>query len=284
MSEIGTSANSLLPELTSGKDFSFPNIDLNDPDFNFEPDENSPIYQDIVRLTNADLTTGVEGTGTFDAIMSSIRAHLMDEYQKSRITGADYVKAYIELTAAALQSGVSFLLSRDNAFWQAALAQAQAQRAQAEVVTARVGLATARAQLAIAKFQALTAEVAYATGKAELAKAGVEYDTGRYQLDNLLPAQLTSVIEQTNASRGQTSDTRLDGSNVVGSIGKQKDLYDQQITSYKRDSELKAFKVWTDTWTVSKTVDEGLETPPGLTNADITEIAAIVRLNNNLGS
>lgn len=282
MSNIGTSANSLLPELTSGKDFSFPDIDLNDPDFDWSPDPDDPIFSEIQKLTNADLTVGVAGDGTFDIIMTSMRAHLLDEYEKTRITGADYVKAYIELTAASLQTGATFLLQRDNAFWQAAMARAQAQRAEVEVVTAKVSLQTARAQLAIAKFQALSAEVEYALGKANLAKAGVEYDTGAYQLANLLPAQLTSVTEQTNAARAQTLDTRLDGAVVKGSIGKQKELYDQQITSYQRDSEVKAAKIYSDAWTVMKTIDEGLDAPTSFTNVNIAKVLAHIQSNNNL--
>lgn len=283
MSTIGDSANSLLPELTSGKDFSFPDIDLNDPDFEWEQDPNDPIFGNITKLTNADLTTGeVGGSGTFDTVMTSIRAHLLDEYEKTRITGADYVKAYIELTAASLQTGASFLLQRDNAFWQAALARAQAQRAEIEVVVAKVGLQTARAQLAIAKFQALSAEVEYALGKANLAKAGVEFDTGKYQLEQILPAQKDSVIEQANAARAQTSDTRFDGQTVTGSVGKQKDLYTQQITSYQRDSEVKAAKIYSDAWTVMKTIDEGLPAPGSFANSNLDTVMNRIQINNGL--
>jgi hypothetical protein len=49
--------------------------------------------------------------------------------------------------------------------------------------------------------------------------------------------------------------SRTDGALIVGSIGKQKALYDQQITSYKRDAEHKATKLFTDTWITQKTLD-----------------------------
>lgn len=282
VSTIGTSANSLLPELTSGKDFSFPNIDLNDPDFELPSNTGNPIFDNITKLTNADLTTGVDGTGTFDVMMSSVRAHLLDEYEKDRITGAEYVKAYIELTAASMQSGVSFLLQRDNTFWQAALAQANAQRAQVEVITAKVALQISRAQLAAAKFQALTSEVQYALGKAELAKAGVEFDTVKYQLDNILPIQKDNAVEQANVARAQTSETRFDGTSVLGSVGKQKELYAQQITSYRRDGEVKAAKLYVDAWTVMKTIDEGLDPPTSFTNANLQKVLTHIQSNNDL--
>lgn len=320
MSSIGNSANSLLPELTSGKDFSAPDINLNDPSFDWSLDPNDPINGPVTKLTLADLTSGdVGGSGSFDTIMTSMRAHLLDEYEKNRITGADYVKAYIELTSASLQTGATFLLEKENSFWQAAVTKAQALRAQVEAVTSKVNLQIARAQLATAKFQAFTAEVNYALGKAELAKSGIAYDDAKYRYDNILPvekdmavaqkntatfqlenilpverdtatyqlrsilpAQRDSVIEQANAARAQTLNTRFDGQVVVGSVGKQKDLYTQQITSYQRDSEVKAAKIYSDAWTVMKTIDEGLDAPTAFTNTNLDKVMTHIQSNNGL--
>lgn len=80
----------------------------------------------------ADLTTKSTETGAFDAIMASVYSHLGGEFEKGRITGADYTKAYIELTAAVLTTSVQFLLGKDAAYWQAILIRQQAINAEAQ--------------------------------------------------------------------------------------------------------------------------------------------------------
>jgi hypothetical protein len=267
-------ANELLPLLTEGKDFSFPDIDLDDPSFEL-PDDTGDLYGPLVKLTNADLTQKIiNGNGTFDVIMTALNAHLADQFDKGRITGNDYTTAYIGMTQTAMSGGIQFLLQRDQAFWQSALVQAQAQKAAVDLVTARVGLKTALAGLAVAKSQAWQAEVEYATSKIKLAEESVTYDNAVKQ--GIL------ISEQGEAARAQTLDTRTDGSTVEGSVGKQKDLYDQQITSYQRDAEVKAAKLYTDAWTVMKTIDEGLVPPTSFTNDNLQIVLGHIQANNDL--
>jgi hypothetical protein len=192
-----------------------------------------PSYE-VPRITNADLTTKViDGTGTFDFLMSAFRVHLKGEFDAGRITGAQYTEAYIALTSAAMQNATQFLLGRDAAFWQAVAAQQQAK-------------------------------------------------TAAYTLEQVLPLQKQLAQEQLEAARAQTLDTRSDGTPVTGSVGAQKDLYRQQITSYKRDAEIKAAKVFTDAWTVQKTVDEGLDPPVQFSNANLDVILNKIRTENDL--
>lgn len=122
-------------------------------------------------------------------------------------------------------------------------------------------------------------------------KAGQEItnNTATYNLSNLLPKQAENLVfqgemlkEQTEAQRAQTLDVRKDGSVVVGVLGKQKDLYKQQITSYQRDSEVKAGKLFTDAWITMKTIDEGLLPPNGFTNTSLDTILTALKTNNNL--
>ena len=182
---------------------------------------------DLPSISLADLTTKVgENTAVFDGIMSSVYSHLGSEFEKGRITGADYVKAYIELTGTALSGAVQFLLGKDAAYWQAILVRQQAINAE---------------------------------------------------------AQKALIIEQTEVQRAQTLNTRLDGvTTVAGAIGKQKDLYTQQITSYLRDSELKAAKIFSDAWITQKTLDEGLLPPTSFTNVSLETVLLAIKANNNL--
>ena len=86
--------------LTSiGQDFMVQMPDLTSGDFQIPSRVGNPLYDAVQRADIAELTQGVvDGTGAFDKVMSSVKAHLEDQFQKGRITGDQYVKAYIEMT------------------------------------------------------------------------------------------------------------------------------------------------------------------------------------------
>ena len=275
-------ANELLPSVLNGKSFPLPTVDLNSAAFQL-PAATGPLFANITKLTNADLTSGVVGgSGVFDALMAGIDAHLKREYEANRITGAEYSKVYIALVEAALSNATQFLLAREQAYWQAEGAKYQAQTQMFGVVSAKVGVETAKVQLQLASYQAMGAEADYALTKIKLATEDVSYGTAKYALTNIAPEQLKLVKEQAEAQRAQTLDTRSDGGAVTGSIGKQKDLYTQQITSYQRDAEVKAAKMFIDSWITQKTIDEALTAPSTLQNASVDAILSDIKTLNGL--
>jgi hypothetical protein len=273
-----TEANALMTSLLAGVTFDIPVPDLSGPEYEIPTVDELPVP---ASLTNADLTTGaVNGTGTFDQIMKSILAHLGAEYDKGRITGEQLTKAYIEAAPAMLGNAVQFLLGRDQAYWGAVAAKEQAKIAMAEFVTTRVKLEIAKTELAAKQYEAKTTEAAYALTKLKLATESIQYCIAKFQLDEMLPVQKTLLTEQMEAQRAQTMDTRSDGvTPVVGVLGKQKELYAQQITSYKRDAETKAAKLFTDAWITQKTIDEGLLPPTQFSNANLDVILNRMRVN-----
>lgn len=263
MSESTVLADSLLDALLVGEDLEIPVITLEDPAFNPPSIVNSPLYTTVPRLTNADLTSGeVGGDGTYDAIMQAQSIHLKEEYEAGRITGAEYTKAYIALAQAAMGQAVQFLLGKDQAYWASINAQMQA-------LTATVQLRTAKAQLAVALNEVKNQRVVFALNKLKLAN-----EDGQYAIQK----------EQTQAARAQTADTRSDtGATIVGAIGKQKQLYDQQITSYQRSSQLNAGKVYSDAWIALKSIAEGTDVPTAFTVANINEVLSHIQTDNGLG-
>lgn len=269
-------ANRLLEELTKGDDFTLPDIDMSGPEWDIPGGDDSPIFGAIDKISNESLTTReVGGSGTFDALMESAHNHLKAEFKANRITGGEYTKAYIAMMESCMSNAVQFLLGRDQAYWAAAMAQIQA-------VTARVQLATTKAQFVLAKIQALSAKSEYALTKMKIATESETYCAALFNASQMLPQQLKLITEQTEAQRAQTLDTRTDGAVVKGSVGKQKELYSQQITSYQRDAEVKASKLFTDAWITQKTIDEGLNPPNGFTNASIDTILTKLKSNNGL--
>lgn len=269
-------ANRLLEELTKGDDFTLPDVDMTGPEWDIPGGDASPIFGAIDKISNESLTTReVGGSGTFDALMESAHNHLKAEFKANRITGGEYTKAYIAMMESCMSNAVQFLLGRDQAYWAAAMAQIQA-------VTARVQLATSKAQFVLAKIQALSAKSEYALTKMKIATESETYCAALFNVSQMLPQQLKLLTEQTEAQRAQTLDTRSDGATITGSVGKQKELYSQQITSYQRDAEVKASKLFTDAWITQKTIDEGLNPPNGFTNASIDTILTKLKSNNGL--
>lgn len=302
-----TDANALLTSLTADDTFVIPSVDLSDPAFNIPGGSDAAWYQAIAKLTNGDLTTkDVNGTGTFDVVMAGLSAQLKEEYNKNRISGAEYTKAFIAMAQTAMQFSVQFLLGRDQAFWQGIQAQIQAVSARVELETAKLRYATVQLEVLISKANYALTKIKLSTEDANFGAAKYNIDTllplqfatGSYNLNYMLPQQLAQseqqVIllqkqealtnEQTESARAQTMDTRLDGTTpVVGLLGKQKDLYNQQIDSYKRDSEVKAAKIWSDAWITMKTMDEGLLPPDPLKNSNFKNVLMTLAATNSLG-
>ena len=430
-------ANDLIDSLLAGKDFTVPNVELNADSLKLPTGSNNEMYASILRLNVSDLTQEkVGGTGAFDALMTSVKAHLREEYEKGRITGAEYTKAYAELVTATMANATQFLLGKDQVYWTSQLSQIQS-------VTAMLQMESERVKLAALKFDALTSEANYALTKLKLANEDAQYcinkynleqmlpaqkalldaqvlgqvanndkaryelinmlpkqseglglandgklienntatynlssilpkqaamleaqrdgqviqnDQGRYTLQNLMPVQLEKLVadiegvqvntdiarynlsvllpvqhltakytleqmmpsqkamvdsqkqgqdianqvasynkeftvpqqyqllkEQTETQRAQTADNRSDGATVVGYVGKQKDLYSQQIDSFKRDAEIKAAKLMSDGWMTQKTIDEAALTPASFQQNMVDAVLQRVKTNNGLG-
>lgn len=340
-----------------GEDFVLPPVDLSGADYAM-PDGAGILYNDPTRLTNEELTTGVvAGSGTFDILMKSMKEHLKEEYDRGRITGAEYSKTYISLTTAALSTATQFLLGRDQGYWSAVLSQMQARRAEVDAVTAKVQLEISKAELQMAYFGAQKSEADFALTKMQLANADAQfemilkqhdqvtaqtsltgkqeaqivyqtanilpeqkrqtayqtdfilksqYDTSQYNLTtilpvqkatldkdlatktftltDILPAQKTLIEEQGEVQRSQTLDNRSDGAIIKGSTGKQKDLYAQQIDSYKKDHQYKVAKMYMDAWLTQKTILETLDPFTEIMNPEINSVMGSLREAASLGT
>ena len=268
-------SSEILNNLTNGLDFSLPDIDWDDDKYQIPDSIWEGLKDDLPTITTEELTSRQpRGTGVFDAIMESISNHLKEEYKANRITGAEYTKAYVAMAQAALSNAVQFLLNKDKARWDALAAQMQA-------LLSAVNFNTAKVQYEIARSQALLNKAQYANAVIQLAGADAQFAQINKNIEQITH-QIDLIDEQMESARAQTLDTRTDNQPVVGSIGKQKELYDQQITAYKRDAELNAAKVFSDAWITQKTIDEGLTAPDMLQNETVNEVLQSIKTNNNI--
>ena len=405
-----TNANQLYGTLVDENDFKFPEIDLNGDQFKIPGETGNPLFDKVKPVDLVQLTTRtIGGDGVFDALMDAVNVHLFKELQAQRISGRDYADVYTASIQSAMGQAVSFLMSKDNAYWQAIMTQANARTAEINAVTARIDLENTKLEYFTRKATAKTAAADYALKKIQLSLADADYcikllekmaltldveektytnanmlplqkeqleeavnqikaqilgmtwdnrlkqgeveemmpkriemldsqmktadverrsaeynmnfvlpkqmllvseqaeaaraqtlgnrsdgtpvagvlgwdnRTKEFTLDRLMPAQHQLGLEQVEGARAQTMDTRTDGTtNVVGLIGKQKDLYTQQITSYQRDAEVKAARMFIDTWVTQKTIDEGLLAPTNFQNSSIDAILGKLKITNNL--
>lgn len=216
--------------------------------------DRSPLKRELCPIDNDDLVSRqTTEKAIFDQVMANIYKHIDKEFQKNRITGSEYTRAYIAMTEAALSASVQFLLNKDQSYWEAVTAQMNA-------ITARIQVDIAAKDLELKEQELLNQQK---------------------QLE-LMEEQLKLLQEQMESQRAQTLNTRSDGIPVAGLIKAQKDLYLQQIDSYKRDAETKLGKMLIDTWTTQKTVDEGLVAPTEVSNAKLNTLIANLRTNNSI--
>lgn len=271
----------ILENVTKGVDFTVPNVDFDDPAFTIPPGLADALQRVPEQLTIGLLTERkVDGEGCFDQIMTALKAHLKEEYEAGRITGAEYTKAYIAMMQEALQQAVQFLLGKDNAYYTALGTQAQALASNIDAYTAKVKLAIAQSQANLVKAQ-------YAGEVIKLGATDKQTDL-TIQQTKLVEAQTAVqvqqkelLVEQTEQAHAQVSDTQLDGiTPVTGYTGNQNSLLKQQVQAFKNDHVIKGAKIFADSFATQLSMSTATVDGTGLDAAGIN--TAITNLQNSL--
>ena len=126
----------------------------------------------------------------------------------------------------------------------------------------------------MAKEEVLKAKVALAKLKAETSTLAAQYANTKLQL---------SVIqEQLESARSATLNTRTDGTTVVGTSGKQKDVMSQQIIAFKQKAGIDAANIASNAWITSKGMNDAVEAPPSMQNAALNNVVDQVYANAGL--
>lgn len=195
-------------------------------------------------ITVDQLTTEeIAGSGVFDKLMNVCSLHVKEEFNSGRIKGDQYANVYLGAMTAVLQQSVTFLLQEQAAGLQADLLAEQIANAQKEN-------------------ELLTEQKAKLQQEVELLKQKLYTEQSQ-----ILDATSTTPVA-TPANTG-----------IVGVIGKQKALYNNQSDGFIRDAEQKAAKMVFDHLAVSAST-----TTPPITplNEDPAAggSAATTRINN----
>ena len=153
-------AKEMLANIIGEKNFDIDDIEWDDSKVTVPEDLMSKWKTDVDPVTIEELTSRQAfGSGIFDALMQSVHNHLKIEYDKNRITGAEYATTYTKLTEAAMANAVQFCLQKNQAYFQGILAQAQAISAG---IQAQIAAISAKVQLAKVKAEALGVAAQYA--------------------------------------------------------------------------------------------------------------------------
>ena len=226
-------------------------------------DKNHSIYTDTTEINLSDLTnkTPTEaGTGVLDVLMNSVKLHLQEEYDKNRLSGAEYATVYVALTDSVINNSVQFLLNKDKVKWDAINAQVTAIKANTDLAKARIEYETTMVAKAVAEAQ-------LATGKINLKATEVNIQKLEYEVDNLLNKQNELLKAQVAKEYAATEDKPVKWSatgelvdavgEVGGVIGKQKAIYEQQEKSFKQDTINNTVNQLHSTW--AATITNGLD-------------------------
>lgn len=190
----------------------------------------------------------VDGMGVFDLLMKANKAHLEEEFNKSRIRGPEYATVYLGMLESTMQHALAFFVQQRKLGLEAELLAIQKQIAEVELEKTRVEL-----EIAQLNAQKIPAEIAVL--QAQKCKLDAEYDVLIGQ--KLKVAQETALLTQKVATeKAQTVGAGVDPDSV---IGKQKLLYKAQTDGFARDAEQKAAQVLIGTWNARRTTDEGTE-------------------------
>ena len=81
----------------------------------------------LADLTN-EIVTPTEGDGILDILLEKMEARLQEQFDAGRITGSDFATVYSQSFAQVLQNSINFLLNKDKAAMDAAIAEATVEK------------------------------------------------------------------------------------------------------------------------------------------------------------
>lgn len=190
-------------------------------------------------INTADLTTQViDGTGVFDALMHTVKLHLQEEFDASRISGSDYTSAYIQLMGTAMQVAVQYAVSKPES-------------------------------------DAKVAEMV-ATLPHTITRAQADADKSNQELQLLWEKTMTERANTQEAIFGSYGSTT--SIPVSGVIGKQKALYQNQADGYIKDAKVKAAKLFADAAMLQLNINDTYNTSTnGFSDTNINAVMSAVK-------
>jgi hypothetical protein len=207
-------------------------------------------------ITIDDLTTNeIEGSGVFDELMRSVKAHLKEEFEQGRITPVNYSSVYLGALDSTLAQSVKFLLEKDKISLENELVEEQ----KANLIKQGVILDLEAEKLRIDVYNAKYQECILKT-TIEKEEAGVQGALQANANEKTKASLLTKQIAKSDAETrlfNQKRNTELaqvvdkiDGVSIGGVIGIQREMYRNQSNGFLRLAEQQNARMMLDAFSV----------------------------------
>ena len=192
-------------------------------------------------INTADLTTQViDGTGTFDALMHTVKLHLQEEFDASRISGSDYTTAYIQLMGTAMQVAVQYAVSKPESD---------------------------------AKVAEMVATLPYTISRSQ-----ADANKSKQELQLLWEKTMTERANTQETIFDSSNLATAQGIVVGGVVGKQKTLYQNQADGYIKDAKVKAAKLFADAAMLQLNTNDTYNTSTnGFSDTNINAVMSAVK-------
>ena len=223
-------------------------------------------------ITIDDLTKNeLEGTGVFDELMRTVKAHLEAELTKGSITDVNYSSVYLGALQSTMDQSVRFLLERDKIGIQNDIALVQKANIEKEGVLLDIQTQIKEYELYNAKYQECLLHEQLAKVASE--NASVQQSTANAKTQaNLITKQIAKTdmeiklyAQKTRTEEAQIRD-KVDDVSVAGVIGRQKEMFRNQSNGYLRLAEQQNARLMLDAFAVLQT-NAGLAEFEGTTAA-----------------
>lgn len=181
----------------------------------------------VTEVLNSFTENNLQGNGYFDRIMSSVELHIHDEFDKNRITGANYAQSYIAALQAGLQCSTQLLMEAPNI-----------EIKKLEVEKAKIELEGAKLQLEKLKLEMEKLKWEVEKDKIALEIAKVELEIKKAQLE-LIPYQKELMRWQAVSEQANTCDIVNNGEDSYdGAVSNIHGLFGQNIASSKHQIDV----------------------------------------------
>lgn len=209
-----------------------PVTDFSLPEWQVPFDADSDLNKEIRKVTIEDLTNDT-GSGAFDKLAKAVKAILHDEYERGRITGADYAQTTAALIDSALANATQFVLQKDVVFWQA-------QKGLYDAWETKVNVELAKNQVSLVQMQQASQRIDFANGKLRLMVGLEEYSNAVANREIVIPKQNELVDAQINQVRAETEATSFNINNI---LPKQAAMVGAQTEQVKAETESTRFSI-----------------------------------------
>jgi len=218
-------------------------------------------------VTVDELTKGeIEGTGVFDELMRSVKAHLQEELSNERITEVNYANVYLGAMTGVMKMSTDFLFIKDKTDVEVKLAEQQRANLQVENALLEQKLELGRYALQNAKYEECTLKAQLAAAEASVqatlqstanAKTQAKVLVGQH---DKLQTEILLYKQRIRTEQAQIHDL-IDGVPVTGILGTQREMFRKQANGYLRHAEQQAARIFSDIFTVRFTEDTTSATP-----------------------